>query len=85
MSPVYSFSISFPYPVSVVHNENGSKIVIYSVADLRGDESSACVAPTAQHFLNFWKIWQNHMLAPFPGMLPPPPTGNPGSTPAIFL
>ena len=29
----------------------------------------------------FHKIWQNHMLAPLPGGLAPPPTGNPGSAP----
>ena len=38
---------------------------------------------TAQNVLNFmqffWKIWQNRMLVPPPGRLPPPPTGNPGS------
>ena len=33
----------------------------------------------------FGKIWQNHMLAPPPGWLAPPPLGNPGSaTESLF-
>ena len=41
--------------------------------------------PTAQNFLNFMqffgKFWQNRRLAPLPGGLAPPRTGNPGSAP----
>ena len=40
--------------------------------------------PKFSHFhAVFGKIWQNRMLAPAARGLAPPPTGNPGSAPAV--
>ena len=45
--------------------------------------------PTDQNFLNFMqflgKIWHICMLAPPPGRMAPPPTGNPRSTPGNLV
>ena len=49
-----------------------------AVADLRGAPYSP---KFSQFHAEFWKFWQNRMLAP-PGGLTPTLTGNPGSAPA---
>ena len=54
------------------------------VADLGGGAPGAR-PPYGPKFSQFHavfrEIWQNHMLAPPPGGLTPPPTDNPGSAP----
>ena len=57
------------------------------VADLGGGAPGAR-PPYGPKFSRFHavfrKIWQNRMLAPPPRGLAPPPTGNPGSAPALW-
>ena len=55
------------------------------MADLRDGAPPVCASPYGPKFSQFhvvlWNIWQNCRLAPPPGGLVPPPTGNPGSAP----
>ena len=59
-----------------------------AVADL-GGARPARAPPYGSKFSQFHavfrEIWQNHMLAPPPGGLAPPPTGNPGSAPEVVM
>ena len=58
----------------------------FAVADLGGHPRNV-PSPMGQNFLKlmwfFGNFCQNHMLAPPPRGLAPPPTGNPGSAPAL--
>ena len=66
---------------------NGTSGLYTTVADLRGGGRPRRSPPPhgpkcSQFHAVFWKFWQNHRLAPHPGGLALPPTGNPGSASA---